>query len=167
VGGGVVGVAEGWVGGENVSVGNVVVVGVAVVVGAPVGAALAVEDVTEDPTPAGLGNGSAGWPASAAFIICCQTSAGSVPPKTSPTPPAETVLLRSTLPIQTDVHSCGVKPVNHALVLLSVVPVFPADGRPLSAWPAAVPPGCSTCSIAKVVSAITGLPKTSVGCGLA
>jgi hypothetical protein len=53
-----------------------------------------------------------------------------VPPNTSPTPPAVTVCSRSTLPIHTDVHSCGVNPVNHALVLRSVVPVFPADGRP-------------------------------------
>ena len=67
-----------------------------------------------------VGNGHDGLAApSAAFIICCQISAGSVPPNTSPTPPTATVLLRSTLPIHTEVHSCGVKPVNHALVLAS------------------------------------------------
>jgi hypothetical protein len=129
-----VGVEVGCGGGENVSVGKEVTGGGdTVVVGTAVGEAVAVEDVIGDPTPAGAGNGMAGCPVSAAFIICCHTSAGSVPPKTSPTPPAETVLLRSTLPIQTDVHSCGVKPVNQALVLLSVVPVFPAEGRPVSA----------------------------------
>src|SRR3954467_13675882 len=107
------------------------------------------------PMFAGVGNACTGWPASAAFIACCQISAGNVPPKTSPTPPAETVFDGLTLPIHTDVHSWGVKPVNQALVLLSVVPVLPADGRPDSARPYAVPPGWSTFVIAYVASAAT------------
>ena len=47
------------------------------------------------PPFAGGGNGTTGFPTSAAFIADCQISAGNVPPKTSPTPPAATVLLRS------------------------------------------------------------------------
>src|SRR5262249_27857098 len=135
---------------------GVVGVIVGVMVGVPVGVtvtvAVAVGDGDFDgvavgvvvPTLAAFGNCSTGLPASGAFIICCQISAGSVPPKTSPIPAPSTVWVGSTLPIHTDVHSCGVKPVNQALVLLSVVPVLPAAGRPVSARPKAVPPGPST-----------------------
>src|ERR1035437_4102207 len=44
------------------------------------------------------------------------------------------------VPTQTAVVNCGVKPTNHDCLLLSVVPVLPAAGRPPArALPAPVP----------------------------
>jgi hypothetical protein len=106
------------------------------------------------PMCAGAGNGSAGLPASAAVIICCQVSAGRPAPYTSP-PWSVTILCGLLLPYQTAVDSCGVKPMNHAsvfpeLLVAPLVPVLPAAGRPGNARPHAVPcePQSSTFVIA-------------------
>lgn len=64
------------------------------------------------PTCAGGGNDSTGLFASASVIICCHVAAA--PEPNMGAPPSVTGALRSWLPYQTAVDSCGVKPMNHA-----------------------------------------------------
>lgn len=72
--------------------------------------------------------------------------------------------------------SCGVKPSNHAAVLVigfvavppSTVPVLPAEGRPpASAALAAVPLPLVTCCIAKLRFAATSAGRMRVAAGFA
>jgi len=87
----------------------------------------------------------------------CQIVAGISPPKPAPgTAPTGD-------PCQTVAESCGVKPRNHASVLLSVVPVLPATARPESCAPVPVPPATTPRRISVAQAATSGDTAGSPG----
>ena len=64
-------------------------------------------------------------------MYVCQIIAGKVPPVTEGMPCTTPIGFSPFgCPIQTTVASCGTQPANQASASLSVVPVFPAAGRP-------------------------------------
>src|SRR5207244_8949932 len=76
-------------------------------------------------TPSGRCQPSGGVSCSAAFMYAPQIRAGTVPPTT------RFIGVLSSLPSQTPVTRYGVNPINQAFLSSSVVPVFPATGRPM------------------------------------
>jgi hypothetical protein len=127
--------------------------GVASNEGSPDGLTLTDGDGTrvDDPPAmkvAGSSNVSTGRPDRAPWLNAVQICAGNEPPVTldSPPVPSRVTLLPflSDLAIITAVDNCGVYPTYHADMLLSVVPVLPAEGRPRPS--AVVPvPTLTTC----------------------
>src|SRR5580765_1509430 len=64
------------------------------------------------------------------------------------------------VPTQTAVASCGVMPANQVWTWESVVPVLPADGRPGTPRPWAVPPGARGAFNREATPAATFLSRT-------
>ena len=91
----------------------------------------------------GSGNSATSVFFKAPFMKPVQMDAGKLPPVTvsrPPVPDSDTGMpFLFSFVMNTAVANCGVKPTNQALLFISVVPVFPAEGRPRSRAVAPVP----------------------------
>ena len=111
----------------------------------------------------GSGNSATSVFFNAPFMKPVQMAAGKLPPVTvsrPPVPESDTgIPFLFSFVKKTAVANCGVKPTNQALLFMSVVPVFPAAGRPRSRAAAPVPRETTSVSAYVTVSA-TPFEKT-------